>query len=102
MTPVEKRTLMFGMTLVGFAVAFATTTIAETPAAGMPGSRAERVARGAYLVHAMGCNDCPTPYTLGPNATARDRRARPGGGRGDRFLDCGGPFIQIKERRGGS
>ena len=31
-----------------------------------------RVARGAYLVRAMGCNDCHTPFKLGPNGPEPD------------------------------
>jgi mono/diheme cytochrome c family protein len=34
--------------------------------------RATRVARGAYLVSAMGCNDCHTPMKMGPNGPERD------------------------------
>ena len=34
--------------------------------------RAARVARGAYLVGAMGCNDCHTPMKMGPNGPERD------------------------------
>ncbi len=38
---------------------------AVTPAAG-------RVQRGAYLVRAMGCNDCHTPWKLGPKGPEPD------------------------------
>ena len=34
--------------------------------------RAARVARGNYLVGAMGCNDCHTPMKMGPNGPERD------------------------------
>lgn len=30
------------------------------------------VSRGAYLVKAMGCSDCHTPWTMGPNGPAPD------------------------------
>ena len=39
---------------------------ADTPAA------AERVQRGGYLVGAMGCNDCHTPWKLGPQGPEPD------------------------------
>src|SRR6188768_1098535 len=32
----------------------------------------ERVQRGAYLVGAMGCNDCHTPWKLGPKGPEPD------------------------------
>jgi len=31
-----------------------------------------RVARGAYLVSTMGCHDCHTPWTMGPNGPGPD------------------------------
>ncbi|HUR81861.1 MAG TPA: c-type cytochrome [Thermoanaerobaculia bacterium] len=31
-----------------------------------------RVARGAYLVRGMGCNDCHTPFKMGPNGPEPD------------------------------
>ena len=31
-------------------------------------TRRRRVARGAYLVETMGCNDCHTPWKMGPPA----------------------------------
>jgi mono/diheme cytochrome c family protein len=40
-----------------------------TPAAA---ANRARVERGAYLVHAMGCNDCHTPYKMGPNGPEPD------------------------------
>ena len=30
------------------------------------------VARGEYLVHAMGCTDCHTPWKMGPNGPEPD------------------------------
>lgn len=35
-------------------------------------SQAERVTRGAYLVNAMGCNDCHTPLKMGANGPEPD------------------------------
>jgi hypothetical protein len=48
---------------------------AEQPATGRtaePGSAAARVERGAYLVRAMGCNDCHTPWKMGPRGPEPD------------------------------
>lgn len=43
---------------------------AEAPAAAVTDSRVER---GAYLVTVGGCNDCHTPWHLGPNGPEPDR-----------------------------
>jgi cytochrome c553 len=49
------------------AVAVSVATSPETKAAaGSPADRTPSVERGAYLVRAMGCNHCHTPYKLGP------------------------------------
>ena len=72
MRPLGKTTLLFGIGLAGLASAFATTTTAGTPAPGMPPTGADRVARGAYLVSAMGCNDCHTPFKDGPKGPEPD------------------------------
>jgi cytochrome c len=71
MRPLTKTTL-FGIGLTALASALATTTIAGTPAPGTPPSGADRVARGAYLVSAMGCNDCHTPFKDGPKGPEPD------------------------------
>jgi hypothetical protein len=44
----------------------------ETKAAGTPAQRQPSVERGAYLVRAMGCNHCHTPYKLGPHGPEPD------------------------------
>ena len=72
MRPFGKTTLLFGVGLTALASALATTTIAGTPAPGTPPSGADRVARGAYLVSAMGCNDCHTPFKDGPKGPEPD------------------------------
>lgn len=36
------------------------------------GAQTERVARGKYLVTVAGCNDCHTPWTMGPAGPAPD------------------------------
>ena len=42
----------------------------EPPAAVTP--NADRIARGGYLVRIMVCNDCHTPWTMGPNGPEPD------------------------------
>jgi cytochrome c len=46
-------------------------TIAPIPAAAA-GDAADRVARGAYLVRILGCNDCHTPLKMGANGPEPD------------------------------
>jgi hypothetical protein len=38
--------------------------------------QATRLQRGEYLVKAMGCDDCHTPWTMGPNGPAPDMSRR--------------------------
>jgi mono/diheme cytochrome c family protein len=47
-------------------VAAATTTTAATTTAATGGAKQRDVARGKYLVTVSGCNDCHTPWRLGP------------------------------------
>ena len=45
--------------------------VSSSPGADTPPG-AERVQRGGYLVGAMGCNDCHTPWKLGPQGPEPD------------------------------
>jgi len=47
---------------------------APNPAAATDGAKsdAERIARGKYLVTVAGCNDCHTPWKMGPNGPEPD------------------------------
>jgi hypothetical protein len=50
-----------------------TTAIARTPAAAAPAAPdPARLERGAHLVRTMGCNDCHTPWILGPRGPEPD------------------------------
>jgi mono/diheme cytochrome c family protein len=52
------------------ATAFSTAALADD---GKPApTKAERVARGSYLVNAVGCADCHTPLKMGPKGPERD------------------------------
>jgi cytochrome c553 len=72
MKPTTKRTLVSAaaLTLVASAMARAVTGPAQasslTPATHAPAER------GAYLVRAMGCNDCHTPWKVGPGGPEPD------------------------------
>jgi hypothetical protein len=54
--------LLFG----GLGRAVSSSSAIATP------TTAERVQRGSYLVGAMGCNDCHTPWKLGPKGPEPD------------------------------
>jgi hypothetical protein len=54
-----------------FAVAAVVATSAATTTAGAP-SADTPAARGKYLVTAMGCADCHTPWKMGPDGPAPD------------------------------
>ena len=63
-------------TLAGTAAGlFLTAAVAYAPAqpvAAATGPDARMVDRGRYLVEAMGCHDCHTPKTMGPNGPEPD------------------------------
>ena len=66
---------------------FATSAVAiadgpATPAA-TPAANAEAIARGAYLVRFGSCNDCHTPWTMGPRGPAPDMTRALSGHPGD-------------------
>src|SRR5690242_21007741 len=57
---------MFGGLVPAFALR------ASAPQAADDAASAARVKRGGYLVGAMGCNDCHTPWKLGPKGPEPD------------------------------
>jgi hypothetical protein len=65
--------LTFGMAALSWVVAFAVTP-AMAPAVDVSNktNAAARVERGAYLVRTMGCNDCHTPWIMGPRGPEPD------------------------------
>jgi hypothetical protein len=44
--------------------------------AATPAQKAARIERGANLVRAMGCDDCHTPFKMGPNGPEKDMARR--------------------------
>ena len=73
---------------------FATSAVAiadgpATPAA-TPAANAEAIARGAYLVRFGSCNDCHTPWTMGPKGPAPDMTRALSGHPGDVHRHVGG------------
>jgi len=73
MKATRTTTLLLGLALTGLgsAATLATTGDATTPTP--PVAAAPDLAvRGGYLVRAMGCNHCHTPYKIGPNGPEPD------------------------------
>jgi len=71
MTTTTTR-LLLTTTLVLFASAMGRTITTTSPDAPAAAGRAAQIERGKYLVGAMGCHDCHTPWTEGPNGPAPD------------------------------
>ena len=67
------RTVLIASTAVVFtaAVGLATLSKGEAQSNGNP-LQSERVQRGEYLVKIMGCNDCHTPWKMGPQGPEPD------------------------------
>ncbi|MGD8395182.1 MAG: c-type cytochrome [Candidatus Eiseniibacteriota bacterium] len=72
-TPRARRALLTPC-LVAATFVLAGTSIAEPPAASVAGAgtEPEPVTRGRHLVTTMGCNDCHTPWQMGPNGPGPD------------------------------
>ncbi|MCL4845651.1 MAG: c-type cytochrome [Acidobacteria bacterium] len=67
-----KTTLLVAASLSLFAGAMA-RAVSTTPHVGRAvGERAAQVERGEYLVNAMSCHDCHTPWKEGPNGPEPD------------------------------
>jgi hypothetical protein len=64
-------TLLIVLTLTGLSSAIVRALPPGTATSPEP-SHAARVERGAYLVRAMGCNDCHTPWKMGPRGPEPD------------------------------
>jgi mono/diheme cytochrome c family protein len=69
MTRDRRTTLLLVLTLTALSGAIVR---ALAPAPKSPISDAAEVERGAYLVRAMGCNDCHTPWRMGPRGPEPD------------------------------
>ncbi|MCM2269667.1 MAG: diheme cytochrome c-553 [Thermoanaerobaculia bacterium] len=54
------------------ALAVATVSLAAVAAESAPAGDAARVERGRYIVTTSGCNDCHTPWQMGPNGPEPD------------------------------
>jgi cytochrome c553 len=66
-----RLTLPFVATFLAYAIAAGAKAHSAALAAA-PAPVAVRVARGAHLVRTMGCNDCHTPWKIGPRGPEPD------------------------------
>jgi hypothetical protein len=71
---VRPRTLMLATTAVSFiaAAGFVTLTRSEAQESAQSGVPQQVIQRGEYLVKIMGCNDCHTPWKMGPQGPEPD------------------------------
>jgi hypothetical protein len=58
--------------VAAWAVALASIAADSAPTKGAAGGDARRVARGSYLVKILACNDCHTPFKMGPKGPEPD------------------------------
>jgi hypothetical protein len=69
MKPTTLETAIFAIALAGLSGGIIR---AVSPEPSDTAVVAKRVARGAHLVETMGCNDCHTPWKMGPNGPEPD------------------------------
>ena len=68
-----RRTVLIATTAVLFTAAVGLMTLSRGEAQGTGDAhQADRVQRGEYLVKIMGCNDCHTPWKMGPKGPEPD------------------------------
>jgi mono/diheme cytochrome c family protein len=65
----DSRTFLTALAIVALPLG---TLLAGVEHQRVSASRNDRVARGRYLVTSIGCTDCHTPKTLGPEGPAAD------------------------------
>ena len=65
-------TALLALGLAIFPGALGWRIASATPAAETPAGTSARLERGAYLVRTMGCNDCHTPWKMGPRGPEQD------------------------------
>ena len=68
----RSTTLLFVLTLTALSGVMARAVAPGASTASGPKSQSARVEHGAYMVRTMGCNDCHTPWKLGPRGPEPD------------------------------
>jgi mono/diheme cytochrome c family protein len=64
--------LVFGLAFFGFMGAAVPAVVNATDAGSAAQAHTPNVEHGAYMVRAMGCNDCHTPWKMGPKGPEPD------------------------------
>ena len=64
--------LIFGLAFFGFMGAAVPAVVSATDAGSAAQAYTPNVEHGAYMVRAMGCNDCHTPWKMGPKGPEPD------------------------------
>ena len=64
--------LIFGLAFFGFIGAAVPAVVSATDAGSAAQAYTPNVEHGAYMVRAMGCNDCHTPWKMGPKGPEPD------------------------------
>jgi len=64
--------LIFGLAFFGFIGAAVPAVVSATDAGSAAQGYTPNVEHGAYMVRAMGCNDCHTPWKMGPKGPEPD------------------------------
>ena len=72
MTTSRSTPLIFGLAVFGFIAAAVPAVLSATDSPASPQANKPNVEHGAYLVRTMLCNDCHTPWTVGPKGPEPD------------------------------
>ena len=72
MTTSRSTQLVFGLAFFGFMGAAVPAVVSATDAGSAAQAYTPNVEHGAYMVRAMGCNDCHTPWKMGPKGPEPD------------------------------
>jgi len=72
MTTPRSTQLIFGLAFFGFMGAAVPAVVSATDAGSAAQAYTPNVEHGAYMVRAMGCNDCHTPWKMGPKGPEPD------------------------------
>ena len=70
--PNRTTTFLFALALTALSGALARAVSGADVTSQTSPDLAARIERGAYLVKTMGCNDCHTPWKMGPNGPEQD------------------------------
>jgi mono/diheme cytochrome c family protein len=76
MTMIDRNHLGLALLVLATLPLAAAACTPGAPAGAAPLSKEEKIARGEYLVTVGACNDCHTPFKMGPNGPEPDASRR--------------------------